>query len=93
MQPISESERLEIAKKLQEAGALFRTGQEAYGAQTLRSAINMMLKAGQQPSFNELMRVLPEALAAQARQDWVGLADYLEFDIPETLLGTTDTTE
>lgn len=67
---------------LTETANLFRLGQEASAAKLLRSCLDSLEEKHQNLlQTSEFNKVLLNALNAQSNQDWLGLADYLEFDI------------
>ncbi|WKE66727.1 hypothetical protein PVT67_05655 [Gallaecimonas kandeliae] len=66
---------------------LFRLGMNTEAAlemvTLLEEIIGLVSKSGQpQP---QLVQVFGEMLRCQERQDWLGLADYLEFELQELL--------
>lgn len=65
----------------------FRLGIEAEGSSLFRECINLLEVILNTPTINtdKLNILLPEILAAQERFDWLGLADYLEYELPVQL--------
>ncbi len=75
-----------LIEKLIETAHRFRLGQEAEGSQRLRECIDHlepMLPTLQQA--NQVIQLVPLMLAAQERHDWLGLADYLEYELQQLL--------
>lgn len=71
-----------IKDNLQRTADLFRLGQEATASVELRLLLDQIEKNHskliQSDEFNKL---LPLMLIAQEQHDWLGLADYLEYEL------------
>ncbi|WP_372872407.1 hypothetical protein [Shewanella sp.] len=74
-----------IIQHFSTAARYFRLGQEAFGSQLLRLAIDDLLSAADENHYPTLGNTLAQALAEQQRQDWFGLADTLEYELIEVL--------
>lgn len=76
----------QLITMLKETANLFRLGQEASASKQLRICLDNLEESHQRviqnPEFNNVLHC---ALNAQSHQDWLGLADYLEFDITQLL--------
>ncbi|MCL1040849.1 hypothetical protein ACNPKB_10575 [Shewanella marisflavi] len=63
---------------------LYRLGHEAEGSAALRQCIDEIEKQYpeiiRQASFGQIISPM---LQAQERQDWLALADYLEYELPQ----------
>ncbi|ABV85373.1 hypothetical protein [Shewanella pealeana] len=73
----------ELVNTLIESGQLFRTGREGKANSLYASSVESLLSHGarvtDQQNFLVIMKFI---LAAQERQDWIALADSLEFELP-----------
>jgi hypothetical protein len=71
------------------AAQAFRLGREAAGGQILTAMIDKLapaLTAVAPRHLAELSGLLQQTLNAQARQDMIGLADLLQYELPPRLL-------
>lgn len=61
----------------------FRLGQEAKASKQFRECINLLERILKTHcNAPKIITILPEMLAAQERQDWLSLADYIEYELP-----------
>lgn len=75
-----------LKEKLIDTANKLRLGQEAEGSQRLRECLDHL--ESMLPTLTHSQSILakvPEMLAAQDRHDWMGLADYLEYELPPLL--------
>ncbi len=83
-----------LQRTLKQAAALFRLGQEAQAALEWRSCIIQLEQ--QYPTLlrnTTFQQILPLMLQAQERHNWLGLADYIEFELIELLEQYKDETQ
>ena len=75
---------MNIATSLINTAQLYRLGHEAEASVALRQCIDEIEKRYpeiiRQASFGQ---ILSPMLQAQERQDWLALADYLEYELPQ----------
>ncbi|WP_413736104.1 hypothetical protein [Shewanella sp. BJSY2023SW005] len=68
------------------AAHAFRLGHEAEGSQLLRECLDQLEPLlTELPHSEAIIQLLPHMLAAQERHDWLGLADYLEYELKALL--------
>lgn len=75
-----------VVEEAPECAKLFRLGRDIEGALKMVEVIDRSLPLMDGASAEkqaEWGRVLSEILACQERQDWLGLADWLEFEFAE----------
>ena len=75
-----------VVEEARECAKLFRLGRDIEGALKMVEVIDRSLPLMDGASAErqaEWGRVLSEILACQERQDWLGLADWLEFEFAE----------
>lgn len=79
-----------LTEKLISTAHKLRMGQEAEGAKRLRECLDhlesMLPNLINSPA---ILAKVPDMLAAQKRQDWLGLADTLEFEITNLVKDST----
>ena len=75
-----------LTEKLINTAHTLRMGQEAEGSMRLRECLDhlepMLPTLINSPA---ILAKIPDMLAAQERQDWLGLADFLEYELPKLL--------
>lgn len=60
----------------------FRLGKEAEASKRLRTCIDLLeSELKKLKDTSAISNIMPLMLAAQERQDWLGLADYLEYEL------------
>ena len=75
-----------LIEKLIATAHTLRLGHEAEGAQRLRECLNHLEPMlAFLPHSSQILALIPSMLAAQDRHDWLGLADYLEHELPALL--------
>ncbi|MFB2721320.1 hypothetical protein [Shewanella xiamenensis] len=63
-----------------------RLGEEAQGAKHLRMCLDKLETViSTDMEKSRIASLLPQMLSAHERSDWLSLADYLEFEIPDML--------
>lgn len=75
-----------VVEAARECATLFRLGRDIEGALKMVEVIDRSLPLMDGASAErqaEWGRVLSEILACQERQDWLGVADWLEFEFVE----------
>ncbi|HEX8586384.1 hypothetical protein [Pseudomonas sp.] len=75
-----------VVEEARECAKLFRLGRDIEGALKMVEVIDRSLPLMDGASAErqaEWGRVLSEILACQERQDWLGVADWLEFEFVE----------
>ncbi len=80
--------RLHLINALKEAAHTYRLSREAKGAAQLKIALELLtleINSLAEDRKAIVLNHIPAMLTAQTNQDWLGLADYLEFDIPHLL--------
>ncbi|WP_144210015.1 hypothetical protein [Shewanella donghaensis] len=77
---------IQLIKLLTQTSEQFRLGKEAEASQMFRQCINLLeqiLKYHE--NAQHISALLPMILEAQEKHDWLGLADYLEYEVPNLL--------
>jgi hypothetical protein len=65
---------------------LFRLGREAEAAKQFHLCIDLLEpQLATHKNRQSIISVIPQILAAQERNDWLSLADFLEYDLVEIL--------
>lgn len=66
----------------------FRLGKNSQAALDMATMVNRLIvifPSSQPQHINLLQQILGQCLACQQRQDWLALADYLEYELQELL--------
>ncbi|MXR69483.1 hypothetical protein GNT65_12505 [Shewanella sp. JBTF-M18] len=75
---------MNMIKSFVNTAHLYRLGHEAEASVALRQCIDEMEKnypeVIKRPTFGQIISPM---LQAQERQDWLALADYLEYELPQ----------
>lgn len=78
----------ELIDKLINTAHHFRLGQEADGSKKLRECLNIIepiIETLDADAKSQIFNIIPPMLTAQENQDWLALADFLEYEIPTLL--------
>lgn len=85
----------EWQREASELVVLFRLGRNVEGGLQLADYFEKVLIGMQAHLSKDENRQLPQLLAAilacQERQDWIGLADYLEYELQQLFIELNDT--
>ncbi|MCC4832684.1 hypothetical protein LMH66_08565 [Shewanella sp. 10N.7] len=77
---------MQLIELLKQTSEKFRLGKEAEASQMFRQCINILEQILKyHGNAHHISALLPMILEAQERHDWLGLADYLEYEIPSLL--------
>jgi hypothetical protein len=77
---------LNIQDTLRQTAHLFRLGKEAQASVELRLCLDKINKFYPDLTLNpRFQQMLPLMLQAQEQHDWLGLADYLEYELIELI--------
>tara|TARA_R110002126_G_scaffold7571_16_gene37094 strand:- start:731 stop:979 length:249 start_codon:yes stop_codon:yes gene_type:complete len=75
-----------IITQLVTTSNLFRLGKEAEAAKQFHLCIDLLeSELAAHKNRRSIISLLPQILAAQERNDWLSLADFLEYDLVEML--------
>ena len=73
-----------LITKLISSAKNFRLGHEAEASHEFRKCIELLEELlPEKQNQEEIMSLLRDMLAAQERNDWLSLADYLEYELTE----------
>lgn len=78
----------ELIEQLINTAHHFRLGQEADGSKKLRECLNIIepiIEKLDVDAKSQIFKIIPSMLTAQENQDWLALADFLEYEIPDLL--------
>ncbi|MGI2172339.1 hypothetical protein ACROAE_19495 [Shewanella sp. MF05960] len=75
-----------LVSQLVKTSNLMRSGKEAEAAQQFHKCIDLLeTELISHRNQQSIINILPLILAAQERNDWLSLADFLEYDLVEML--------
>lgn len=75
-----------LKKQLTNTSGILRLGQEAEASEQFRLCIDLLEpELTTHKNRQSIINILPLILAAQERNDWLSLADFLEYDLVELL--------